>query len=354
MSFLSAAVHPLSARELRREDCNDYWSAPALGGKPDWTMPLDLNTIAIFAEVARARSFRAAGDRLGLTRSAISQGVRRLEDALGTALLHRTTRSVNLTEAGEVFLSRVAPALAEMTGAAEEAVDRRSRPTGLLRLAVSSIAESILAGDMLTAFRSACPDVRLDILVTDEDFDIVAQGFDAGVRLGEVIEQDMIAVPVSGSQRQMVVAAPSYLDRHGTPAHPRELPAHRCIGWRPAPGVSPYRWEFAEDGRDFHVDVEPEITTNDMALMIRMACAGAGLTFGMADSFRPTVQGRALISVLDAYCPAFAGFFLFYPNRQNLAPKLRALIDHVRQWRRDQDATALRTTRNNGPGASYG
>ncbi len=211
-------------------------------------MPLDLNTVSIFVEVARARSFRAAGDRLGLTRSAISQAVRRLEDTFGTALLHRTTRSVSLTEAGEAFLSRVAPALAEMSVAAEEAVDRRDRPSGLLRLAVSSIAESILAGDMLTAFSRLVPDVRLDILVTDAEFDIVAHGFDAGVRLGEVIEQDMIAVPVSGPQRQMVVAAASYLDCHGTPAHPRELPAHRCIGWRPAPGLSPYRWEFAEDG----------------------------------------------------------------------------------------------------------
>ncbi len=304
-------------------------------------MPLDLNTVSIFVEVARARSFRAAGDRLGLTRSAISQAVRRLEDTFGTALLHRTTRSVSLTEAGEAFLSRVAPALAEMSVAAEEAVDRRDRPSGLLRLAVSSIAESILAGDMLTAFSRLVPDVRLDILVTDAEFDIVAHGFDAGVRLGEVIEQDMIAVPVSGPQRQMVVAAASYLDCHGTPAHPRELPAHRCIGWRPAPGLSPYRWEFAEDGHDFQVDVDPKITSNDMALMTRMACAGAGLTFGMADSFRPWVQARALVSVLDIYCPAFAGFFLFYPNWQNLAPKLRALIDHVRQWRRDQDATAL-------------
>lgn len=297
-------------------------------------MSPDLNTISVFVAVAQARSFRAAGERLGLTRSAVSQAVQRLEDVLGTALLHRTTRSVNLTEAGDAFLSRVEPALAELALASEHAADRSQRPTGLLRLAVSSIAESFLTGDMLAAFREAHPDVRLDILVTDAAFDIVAEGFDAGVRLGEVIAQDMIAVPMSAQQRQTVVAAPSYLDRHGVPAHPRELTAHRCIGWRPAPGVSPYRWEFAEDGRDFDVDVNPEVTTNDMALMTRMACAGAGLTFGMTESFQPWIERGALTPVLEDYCPAFAGFFLFYPNRHNLAPKLRALIAHARQWRR--------------------
>ncbi|MCD2317598.1 LysR family transcriptional regulator [Sphingomonas sp. IC-11] len=289
--------------------------------------------MSIFVAVAQARSFRAAADQLGITRSAVSQAVRRLEDALGTALLHRTTRSVGLTEAGEAFLARVSPALDDLDSAAQAVIDSHARPSGLLRLAVSSIAESVLSGDMLTTFADAYPEVRLDILVTDEEFDIIAHGFDAGVRLGEVIEQDMIAVPVSGRQRQMVVAAPSYLERCGRPAHPRDLPAHRCIGWRPAPGISPYRWEFAEAGREFAVAVDPEVTTNDMSLMIRMACAGAGLTFGMAESFRSWIAKGELLSVLDDYCPAFPGFFLFYPSRRNLAPKLHALVDHVRTWR---------------------
>ncbi len=301
-------------------------------------MYADLNTISIFVAVAQARSFRVAADRLGITRSAVSQAVRRLEDALGIALLHRTTRSVGLTEAGATFLSRVAPALAELEGAAESAADKQRRPTGLLRLAVSSIAECVLSGDMLAAFGDVYPEVRLDILVTDEEIDIVAQGFDAGVRLGEVIEQDMVAIPLSGPQRQVVVAAPAYLERYGTPAHPRDLPAHRCIGWRPAPTVSPYRWEFGEDGRDFDVAVAPEFTTNDMALMVRMSCSGAGLTFGMADTFRPWIERGELVSVLDGYCPAFPGFFLFYPNRRNLAPKLRVLVDHARAWRRRDGA----------------
>jgi len=297
-------------------------------------MTLDLNTVATFVAVAEARSFRAASERLGVTRSAVSQAIAKLESALGVALLQRTTRSVSLTEAGEQFLASVGPAVAEMRSAAAALTDRDARPAGLLRLVVSSIAERFISGPLLAGFRDAYPDVRLDVFVTDEAFDIVAQGYDAGVRLGEVIEQDMVAVPVSAPQRQMVVAAPAYLARFGAPAHPRELADHRCIGWRPAPGVAPYRWEFAEAGREFDVAVDPEVTSNDMWLMIRMACAGAGLTFGMAETFRPWVERGELTPVLEDFSPTFPGFFLYFPSRRNLAPKLRALIDHVREDRR--------------------
>ncbi|MDO9499811.1 LysR family transcriptional regulator [Falsiroseomonas sp.] len=294
---------------------------------------MDLNAVAVFVAVAEARSFRAAADRLGVTRSAVSQSLRKLENELGVALLRRTTRSVSLTEAGARFHATVAPALGDIAMAAAETGAAQGRPSGLLRLAVSSIAESFLSGPLLAAFREAYPDVRLDILVTDAAFDIVAEGFDAGVRLGEVIAQDMIAVPVSAGQRQVVVAAPAYLARFGAPAHPRDLPAHRCIGWRPAPGVAPYRWEFAEDGRDFDVAVNPAVTTNDMWLMIRLATAGGGLTFGMEESFRPWIRRGELVVVLQDYCPDFPGFYLYFPSRQHLPPKLRALLDHIRDWR---------------------
>ena len=260
----------------------------------------------------------------------LSQSIRKLEDRLGTALLRRTTRSVSLTEAGERFYASVLPALAEVHGAVEAIGDTHARPGGLLRLAVSSIAEGFLSGPLLASFLEGHPDVRLDVVVTDEEFDIVDKGFDAGVRLGEVIEKDMIAVAVSGDQRQMMVAAPSYITRFGAPGHPRDLPGHRCIGWRRAPGLPPYRWEFSENGRDFDVAVEPEITTNDMWLMIRTACAGGGLTFGMEETFRPWILRGELVAVLEEYCPAFPGFFLYFASRTNLAPKLRALVDHVK------------------------
>jgi len=295
----------------------------------------DFNVLATFALVAEERSFRAAADRLGVTRSAVSQAVRRLEESLGIALVLRTTRSVSLTEAGERLHAVIAPAIADMHAAIDGAGTLHERPRGLLRLAVSSIAERFLSGRFLAGFVEAYPEVRLDITVTDEEFDIVAEGYDAGVRLGEVIEQDMIAVPVAGDERQLAVCAPAYRDRFGVPVHPRDLAGHRCIGWRPAPKAPPYRWEFAEDGKEFSVAVDPEITTNDMALMIKLAVAGTGITFGMEENFRPAIARGELVPILEDYCPYFPGFYLYYPGRRNLAPKLRALVDHLkRQVRR--------------------
>jgi len=295
-------------------------------------MEPDLNALAVFALVAEERSFRAAADRMGITRSAVSQTIRRLEETLGIALVQRTTRSVSLTEAGERLQAEVAPAIADMRAAIEATGNLRGRPRGRLRLAVSSIAERFLSGPFLATFAEANPEIQIDINVTDEEFDIVAEGYDAGVRLGEVIEQDMIAVPVAGEQRQLPVCSPGYRNRFGVPSHPCDLAAHRCIGWRPAPKVAPYRWEFAERGKEFSVAVAPEITTNDMALMIKLAAAGAGITFGMEETFRPWIERAELLPILEDYCPRFAGFYLYYPSRRNVAPKLRALVDHLRRF----------------------
>ena len=293
-------------------------------------MTMDLNLVSVFLTVVEAKSFRGAAERLGVTRSAVSQAIRRMEDRMGVALIQRTTRSVSLTEAGLQLHQRVAPAIAEVEQALDRAQDRNARPTGQLRLAVSSIAERFISGPLLASFTHAHPAVQIDVTVTDEEFDIVAEGYDAGVRLGEVIEQDMIAVPVSGDQRQLVVAAPSYLKRFGAPSHPAELSQHCCIGWRPAPDVAPYRWEFEQDGREFDVAVNPRITTNDMGVMVRTACAGGGLTFGMEETFRPYIDRGELVPLLEQYCPPFQGFYLYFSDRRHLAPKLRVLIDHVR------------------------
>ncbi len=293
-------------------------------------MSPDLNALAIFALVAEERNFRAAAERIGVTRSAVSQTIRRLEETLGIALVQRTTRSVRLTEAGERLYADAAPALAGMQAAIEAAGNLGDRPRGRLTLAVSSIAESFLSGPLLASFTEQFPDVTLHVTVTDEEFDIVAEGYDAGVRLGEVIAQDMIAVPVSGDQRQLAVASPAYLEKSGTPAHPRDLAGHRCIGWRAGPHLAPYRWEFAENGKELEVAVAETITTTDMALMVRLAVAGAGITFGMEESFRREIDRGELVPVLEDFSPRFPGFYLYYPTRRNMAPKLRALIDHLR------------------------
>ena len=297
-------------------------------------MPLDLAGVPSFLAVADTRNFRMAAERMGVSRSAVSQSLRVFEDRLGIALVHRTTRGVSLTEAGRELYERIAPALEEVSAAFEAARDRDSRPMGRLRLAVSSIAECFLSGTLIASFIADHPGVQVDITVTDEEFDIAERGYDAGVRLGEVLAADVIAVRVSGDQRQMVVGAPSYLERHGAPGHPRDLTGHTCIGWRPAPDAAPYRWDFTEDGRDFDVDVGPRVTTNDMGVMLRAALCGAGLTFGVEETFRPYLERGELVAMLEDYCPPFPGFFLYFPDRRNLAPKLRALLDHVGRGRR--------------------
>ncbi|SOD98300.1 LysR family transcriptional regulator [Caenispirillum bisanense] len=298
---------------------------------------MDLNLLPLLLAVAEERNFRAAADRMGVTRSAVSQAIRRLEDQLGMALVVRTTRSVRLTEAGADLVGALQAPLTEI-GSALEAAGARDAPRGHLRLTATSIAEPFLAGPLLADFMAAHPHVTVDVTVTDEEFDIVAHGFDAGVRLGEVIEKDMIAVPVGGEQQERAAASPAYLARHGAPAHPRDLVDHRCIGWRRAPELAPHRWEFVEDGQPFDVAVNPVFTTNDLRLMIRMALAGAGITFAPEECLREQFDDGSLVPLLEEFLPPFPGFFLYFPQRRNMPPKLRALVDHVRRFRLPTEA----------------
>lgn len=291
---------------------------------------MDLNLLPLLLAVADERNFRAAADRLGVTRSAVSQGMRRLEDAVGLQLVMRTTRAVRLTEAGEQLVESVRAPLGAVQDALEVSTDA---PSGRLRLAVTSIAEDFLSGPLLARFAEAHPRVTVDVTVTDDDLDIVEHGYDAGVRLGEVIQQDMIAVPVSGPQAEVAAASPGYIAQHGAPDHPKDLLGHRCIGWRPGPNTAPWRWEFEQDGKPFDVMVDPQVTTNDLRLMLRVALAGGGITFAPRDCMRDHFDSGALVPLLTSYLPPFSGFYLYFPQRKHIAPKLRALVDHVRQWR---------------------
>jgi DNA-binding transcriptional LysR family regulator len=294
----------------------------------------DLDGMAVFVAVAEAKGFRAAGERLGVSGSAVSQALRRLEERLGVALVRRTTRSVNLTEAGERLYASARPALEDLRAAATAVSEMSGEPRGTLRIQVAGAAESFLSGALLADFLGAHPQVRLDVLVSDQPIDIVAEGFDAGIRLGEVIDRDMIAVPVSGDLRLVVVGAPSYFARRKKPKHPRDLVEHDCINWHPTAEAPPYRWEFTENGRDFSVDVRARVLTNDPALNVRLAIAGAGLTLADESRSRDALARGELVAVLEKFSTPFPGFYLYYPQRRQASLALRALVEYLRRTKR--------------------
>jgi DNA-binding transcriptional LysR family regulator len=296
-------------------------------------VPADLNSLSFFVAVAEARGFRAAGRELGVSGSAVSQAIRRLEERLGITLVERTTRSVRLTDAGRRLYETVWPALEEVR-AAEQAVQALGEePRGTLRLNISRAAESFLSGPVLAGFVSRYPEIRLDLVVSEHTGEIVASGYDAAIGLGEVIEQDMVAMPVSGELRLMVVGAPAYFEDHAVPDHPRDLAEHVCINWRPGPDSPPYRWEFTEDGRDFSVAVDSRIITTDPTLNLRLCLAGVGVNMSWESWVRPHMEQGDLIPVLEAYTPPFSGLYLYFPRRRQRSAALQALIDHARQAR---------------------
>jgi DNA-binding transcriptional LysR family regulator len=315
-------------------------------------MTEDLNGMAVFVAVAEARGFRAAGERLGVTASAVSQAVRRLEARLGVALLRRTTRSVHLTEPGERLYAAVRPALEDVRAAVAAVGELGDAPRGTLRLLVADAAESFLSGSLLADFLASHPHVDLDVAVSNAAVDIVGEGYDAGIQLGEVIDRDMIAVPVSGALRLVVVGSPSYLARHGRPRHPRDLAEHDIVTWHATPEAPPYRWEFTERGRDFSVAVRARVLTTDPAPIVRLARAGAGLAMLYEDQAREDVARGDLVPVLEEFSTPFPGFYLYYPQRRHASPALRALVDYLRRARRGPACPreTARPPRARGPG----
>jgi DNA-binding transcriptional LysR family regulator len=294
----------------------------------------DLNLMAVFAALAEAKHFRVAGERLGVSASAVSQALRRLERQLGVVLAHRTSRSVRLTEAGERLYAGVRPALDEVRATVAAVGELGDEPRGTLRLSVANAAESFLSGSLLAGFLAAHPHVDLDVDVSNAPLDIVREGYDAGIRLGEVIDRDMIAVPVSGDLRLLVVGAPAYFVRHPTPTHPRDLAAHEILNWHPTPDAPPYRWEFTEGGREFSVALRGRLLTTEAAVLVRLARAGVGLAMLFEDQVREDVARGTLVPVLEAFSAPFAGFYLYYPERRHASAALRALVDYLRRERR--------------------
>lgn len=296
-------------------------------------MANELDGMATFVAVAEAKGFRAASERLGLSHSAVSQAVRRLEERLGVPLVRRTTRSVHLTEAGERLYALVRPALDEVRAAVAAVGELGDQPRGTLRVHTASAAETLIGESLLAGFLSEHPHVQLDLVVSDAPVDIVAEGFDAGIQLGEVIDKDMIAVPVTGDLRLTVVGAPSYFARRGRPTHPRELIDHDCLNWHPTSDDPPYRWEFTENGRDFSVAVRARVLSTDAALNRRLAIAGLGITLSYEGHVRGALGEGQLVSVLEEFCAPFPGYYLYYPQRRQASRALRAFVEHLRSWR---------------------
>ena len=291
----------------------------------------DFAHLRAFVAVGQALSFTRAAEALGVTPSALSQIVRTFEDRIGVRLLNRTTRSVSLTEAGENLLRRVAPAVAELSQAVGQARLYQERPSGTVRVHAFRSAAELYIQPILPAFRRAFPKVVLDITIDDEVVDTVAAGFDAAIRIGEVIERDMIAVPLGAPLRQVPVAAPSYIAERGVPAHPRDLLAHDCIRWRWPGRTQPYRWEFFEDGDWFEVEVDGPLIVNSKEMALQAALDGVGIAFPVEWTARQAIAEGRLVAMLEAWCEPFPGHHLCFPQQRQMSPALRAFIDTVRE-----------------------
>ena len=287
----------------------------------------NLAALSVFATVAARRSFLAAARELDLSPSAVSHAVASLEARLGTRLLARTTRSVAPTEAGQALLAQLAPALGEIDAALLRAAESGARPSGLVRVTVPRSAVEPLFLPRLTTFAAAYPEITIELHADDGFIDIVAAGYDAGLRFGESLEADMVAVRFGPpKQRMVVVAAPALLARHGTPRHPRDLVDYPCLALR-FPGGRVYLWELEKDGEAIEVAVKGPLILNDNRLILEAATAGVGLGFVLEHTARAALANGDVVSVLEDWCAPFPGFFLYYPSRRQMRPALRAFID---------------------------
>ncbi|WP_148715914.1 LysR family transcriptional regulator [Chitinolyticbacter meiyuanensis] len=297
-------------------------------------MRLDqLDGIVAFVTVAQKRSFTAAAAQLEVTPPAVSLAVKSLEARLGVRLLHRTTRSVGLTEAGERYYAQVAPAMADVLAAGVALDEFRDQPAGTLRLTLPRSTLPLLA-EGLREFMARYPQIRLELSQEDRFVDIAAQGFDAGIRLGESVEGDMVAMPLMATQQVAIVGSPGYFAQHVPPRRIEDLRQHRCIRYRFQSTGAIYRWELLRNGREVEVEIDGPLTVSDSASMPWLAEHGFGLAYTFSGLVEAAVAQGRLIPVLQAACPTWPGFYLYYPSRRQLPAKLRCLIDFWREWQR--------------------
>jgi DNA-binding transcriptional LysR family regulator len=288
-----------------------------------------LDGVEAFLSVARHRSFRRAAADLGVTPSAISQAIHALEARVGAALFMRTTRSVGLTEAGERFLSRAKPAFEELVAASEAARELGQRPAGLLRLTVPRAVVPILLEPLIASFCQANPEVEVEIAASEELVDIAAEGFDAGIRLGQFVAADMVAVRLTPPFPFVVVGSPDYLRRRKRPERIDDLREHACLRMRRSSG-SIAAWSFRNGNKTIEAIVSGPFVANDFSTLLGAATEGLGLAQVPAPiATGPVIAGK-LVRVLEPFAPMVPGVFLYYPSRRQMMPKLRAFIDHVK------------------------
>ena len=287
-----------------------------------------LDGLLAFWKVAEHRSFTAAAAALEVSPSALSQTIRHLETRLGIRLLNRTTRSVSLTEAGEAYLARVGPALSDVLDAGDQLHALEGRPSGVLRINAARISTAMVLRPLLTGFLRAYPAVQVE-LSTDEGYvDIVERGFDAGVRMGESVQKDMVAVPLGGPITVAIVGSPDYFKRFPVPGHPSDLAHHNCVRFRFAGSGAIFKWELDVDGRRVEYEVGGNFTIGDSLFSVDVALAGIGLAYTFEELALPYIRMKKLKRVLSRFSPTFPGFYLYYPSRRNQPTKLKALIEH--------------------------
>lgn len=289
----------------------------------------EFTEMAAFAAIARQGSFTKAAIELGVSRSTLSQNLRALEERLGVRLLNRTTRSVTLTEAGRRFVERVQAALGELTAAVDEVNHYRQSPIGRLRIAVQPPVASFLIGPLMARFLREFPGIALDVAVVKMPADIIGEGFDAGIRIGEQVERDMIAVPVMGEARFLVAASPAYLARHPPPRAPRDLKSHDCIRNR-LPNGAIFGWEFERNGKKLRPEVEGRLIVNDIDLSIQAVLDGIGLAYLLHDYVAAHIAAGRLVPLLEDWSPRLSGFFLYHPSSRQMSGPLRALMTFLK------------------------
>ena len=300
---------------------------------------LDLRDLHAFAAVARLRSFRRAAAEQRVSVSGLSQRVRDLEERLGVRLLNRTTRSVAPTQAGDALLGRLAPALQDVADAVGVVRGLRDVPSGRLRINAPAPAAQLVLAPMVAPFLKRNPAIDLEIVVEPHLIDIVAGGFDAGVRFEEHLAKDMIAVSLGPPERYVVVAAPSTLAAHGRPSKPKDLLERPCISIA-FPNRVALPWEFERGGRVIRIVPKGPLTSSDPALILRAAIDGLGFLMTFEGYARDTIADGRLVSVLADWCPSFPGPFLYYPSRRQPPPALRAFVSFVKDWRASANQTA--------------